>query len=262
MDNMFNLSQVAERIGRKIKRVECDWLARRPFLMTGTTSFISFTFDDFPTSAYNVGGAILKNYGLNGTYYVSLGMLNRQSPTGEIAGLDVIRNVFSDGHELGCHTYLHSDPWETRPDQFEMSIIENQRALLKLLPKVRFNTFSYPFANATSRIKRIASKYFACCRGGRQTLNSGKIDLNYLNAYFIDRRKNVSLSALKTLISRNSEAKGWLIFATHGIDNERSAYGCTPDFFEDIVRYSIKSGAVVLPVDRTCAFLKEFSGIV
>ena len=240
-----------ERMRNRYRMLTVDLLARRSFPMPHAAPFISFTFDDFPRSAYTAGGKILKNYGLAGTYYVSLGMLNRKSDPGEIADIEMLGNVVSDGHELGCHTYSHPNPWEATPGLFESSILENRRAFSDLFPGSDFHTFAYPYGVATPRTKRIAGKYFACCRGGRQSFNSGRIDLNYLNACFIDARKKESRSSVKSLISGNREAKGWLIFVTHHVAEDPSPYGCTPDFFEEIVRCSVESGAVVLPVFRT-----------
>ena len=39
--------------------------------------------------------------------------------------------------------------------------------------------------------------------------------------------------------------------ATHDVDDNPSPYGCTPGFFEEIVRYAVNSGAVILPVNKT-----------
>jgi hypothetical protein len=50
------------------------------------------------------------------------------------------------------------------------------------------------------------------------------------------------------MIDRNTAAVGWLIFATHDVCEHESTWGCSPRFFEDIVRYASRSGAAVLPV--------------
>lgn len=172
-----------------------------------------------------------------------------------MADREVLGNVLSDGHELGCHTYNHPDAWQTGPDLFESSIIENQRALWSIFPGRNFKTFAYPLGNATPRTKRIAGRYFVCSRGGRQTINEGRMDLNNLNGYFLDRRLEESPSSIQTIIDRTCHARGWLIFVTHDVDDDPSPYGCTPDFFEGVVRYAISSGAVILPVIKTCESL-------
>jgi len=96
--------------------------------------------------------------------------------------------------------------------------------------------------------KRIMSRYFTCCRGsGGQTFNASKADLNHLSAFFLEKTRE-NPQPVRDLIEQNSRAKGWLIFATHDVCDNPTPYGCRPDFFEEIVRCAVSSGARVLPV--------------
>jgi hypothetical protein len=88
---------------------------------------------------------------------------------------------------------------------------------------------------------------FACARGGGQTFNIGKTDLNYLRAYFLEKTRHDG-DAVKRLIDQNHVAGGWLIFATHDVSNTPTPYGCTPGFFQDIVEYAVRSGTRIAPV--------------
>jgi peptidoglycan/xylan/chitin deacetylase (PgdA/CDA1 family) len=224
-----------------------DTFAKRPVKLGSPASYITFTFDDFPKSAYIHGGAILKKFGLQGTFYVSMGMMNRKSPSGEIAGPELLRLALDDGHELGCHTYDHLDAWDTSPGAYEKTIIKNRHEFSKILPGVAPRTFAYPYANATPGTKQVAARYFDCCRGGPQSANVGVADFNYLNACFLDRRKSGESSSIREMIDANRRTGGWLIFATHDIDEKPSPYGCTPHFFEEIVNYAVASGSRILP---------------
>ena len=55
---------------------------------------------------------------------------------------------------------------------------------------------------------------------------------------------------IKGVIDENSKAGGWLIFATHDLSDLPTRWGCVPQLFEDIVEYSVNSGARILPVFR------------
>src|SRR5687768_7929608 len=90
-------------------------LCRRPIRMRNSAPLISFTFDDFPRSALDVAGEILKQRGVAGTYYASLGLMNRDSPVGPIFGESDLVRLVGDGHELGSHTFSHRSAWSTRP---------------------------------------------------------------------------------------------------------------------------------------------------
>jgi len=239
-------------------------LAVRPAL-----PLISFTFDDFPRSALLEAGSILGRYGVLGTYYASLGLMGKQSHLGPMYETEDLKELVHLGHELGCHTFGHCHSWNTPPDAYERAILENQKALTEVLPGASFQTFAYPHSAPRLAVKRVTGRYFRCCRGGGlkagrylhrhapggQTFNWGVTDLNYLCAFFLEQSRD-NPTAVKSLIDQNARARGWLIFATHDVCDEPSPYGCTPDFFEQVVRWSVDSGARVLPVLKALESLK------
>jgi len=235
------------RVQGRYRRSAAAFFFRRPFAINSPTPFISFTFDDFPRSALLEGGAILKRFGLSGTYYASLGLMGKNALSGPIFVPEDLKALVEEGHELGCHTFDHCHSWETKTTVFENSIVENEAALQELLPEASFRTFSYPISPPRPQIKQKAAKHFVCCRGGGQTFNVGTTDLNYLRAYFLEKGRDHP-ETVRNLIEQNRRARGWLILATHDVCADPSPFGCTPDFFEDIVRCAVSSGARILPV--------------
>jgi len=252
----MNLSNLRARIHGRYQRSVSSLLFRRPVAIRNTVPLISFTFDDFPSSALLTGGSILERYAVAGTYYASLGLMGKPSPVGTIFSPEQLEQLLARGHELGCHTFAHCHSWETRPSAFEESIIENRRAIGRLLPGMAFKTFSYPIACPRPQSKRSTAKYFACCRGGGQRFNAGTMDLNQLSAYFLEKSRDFP-EAVRNMIEQNRRARGWLIFATHDVCDSPTPYGCTPGFFEDIVQCAVASGARILSVaqalDVVCA---------
>ena len=198
---------------------------RRPFVLNQRCPIISFTFDDFPRSALTVGGKILVRHGATGTYYVSLGLAGKQTASGQIFFPEDLNTLVEEGHELGCHTFSHCDSWATATRTFENSIIQNHAALARLFPYAEFKTFSYPISLPRPHTKARIADYFLGCRGGGQTFNKGKIDLNQLSAYFLEKSRG-NLQVVKDLIDRNREACGWLIFATHDLACAASLIVC------------------------------------
>jgi peptidoglycan/xylan/chitin deacetylase (PgdA/CDA1 family) len=217
--------------------------------MHNSVPYISFTFDDFPRSALQVGGDILSQVGLQATYYASFGLMGTEAPSGKIFVFDDIKELLAQGHELGCHTFTHCDSFETNPKVFEDSIIKNGSALNELLPGAAFKSFSYPISGPRLDTKRRVRKYFCCSRGGGQTFNDGIADLNLLKAFFLEKSRD-NPSFVKEVIDRNCRARGWLIFATHDVSETPTPYGCMPSFLEGIVKYSMDSGARILPVAK------------
>jgi hypothetical protein len=243
---MFN--DFLRKVGNHYRNAMSIGLERRTIQIKNDKPFISFTFDDFPRSAFLLGGAILNKYKIRGSYYASFGMMGGKTVLGDIFTEEDVKELTAEGHEIGSHTFDHLNPWETRADIFEESIIRNQKAVFSIIPKFAFKTLAYPYTGPHPKIKRVAGKYFSCCRGGGQISNIGRIDLNLLRSCFIDRRHREDLEYFRRLIQINIKDKGWLIFSTHDISARPSAFGCSPEIFESIVREAVGSSATILPI--------------
>ena len=87
-----------------VKRHREASLAARPV----GRAIVSFTFDDFPQSAWKSGGRILGEYGASGTYYTSLGLMGKTTPVGRMFEREDLEAVAEAGHEVACHTYDHA----------------------------------------------------------------------------------------------------------------------------------------------------------
>jgi peptidoglycan/xylan/chitin deacetylase (PgdA/CDA1 family) len=247
----MSLDHFKTRLLSRVQRSAAHRLARRPFAVESTTPIVSFTFDDFPRSALLTGGTILNRFGLTGTYYASFGLMGTQAPTGEIFVAEDLPLLRQQGHELGCHTFSHSHSWDTATADYEASLEKNSQALKRLVPGASFRTFSYPISPPWPASKRRAGARFLCCRGGGQTYIAREGDLNYLAAFFLEKSRD-DFAAVSALIEENRRARGWLVLATHDVDGTPTPYGCTPDFFEAVVRRVVESGSTVLSVADAC----------
>lgn len=250
----MSLGTLCRRADRACQRRLSRWLGRRPCRVQPEQPIVSFTFDDFPRSAMSNGATILERHGLVGTYYVSLGLAGRTSATGPAFELADLATLLAHGHELGCHTYSHCPAWETAPAAYEAAIRRNADMLQQCHPELRFRTHSYPISHPRPETKRIASRHFGCCRAGGQTFNLGNVDLNHLSAFFLEQSRD-NIDAITHLLEDNARQRGWLILATHDIDDSPTRYGCTPAFFTRIVRSVLDSGARVMPVGAALAVL-------
>lgn len=229
---------------------------KRPFVIKSSTPVISFSFDDFPQSAVRRGGTILKEFNVVGTYYASLGLIGQEGPSGRLFDVEDLKRVFEDGHELGCHTFSHCHSGKTPPGLFEQALIRNRAALHELAPEKEFQTLAYPISGPRPFTKLRAGRHFLCCRGSGQWFNHGLVDLNNVAAYFLEKSRD-RIDVVKKVIDLNRQAVGWLIFATHDIAETPTPYGCRPEFFEEVVRYSVSSGARILPVADALRALKS-----
>ena len=100
------------------------------------------------------------------------------------------------------------------------------------------------------------SKHFDCCRGGGQAHNAGTLDANMLSAYFLEKDAG-DLARVKRMFEVNARDRGWLILATHDVCDAPTPYGCTPEFFEAVVRQAVGSGAKILPVSEALTMVRS-----
>ena len=251
----MNSSAIWSRPANAWRRRAARWLTRRPFTIPAGGALVSFTFDDFPRSAFLVGGAILEDFGFRGTYYASLGLAGSDSEGGELFHPADLTALLLRGHELGCHTFDHCPSWSTQPARFEASVIRNATELASHSPSARFRTLSYPIDYPRPETKLRVSQRFACCRGGGQTFNTRTVDLNYLASFFLEQSRD-RYDVIQNTLEANNTSGGWLIFSTHEVSENPTRFGCTPTFFRRVVECVAASGVQVLPVFEALKQLK------
>ena len=170
--------------------------------------------------------------------------MGQDSVSGKICETNNVNDIIKANNEIGCHTYNHMGALEQSPKEFENSLVENQKHLEKYFPQVNFEVFAYPKGQITVKTKRIVQKYYKCSRSTQPGINYGNSDFNSLFACKIYGNEKNFLWA-KNYIDKNQKVKGWLVFYTHDVSENPSAYGCTPSYLEKVIRYSIETGATI-----------------
>lgn len=220
--------------------------ATRPARLQWPGGVVSFTFDDFPKTALDSGGAILRQYKARGTYYASLGLAGTTRNLGPMFEIDDLRAASQDGHEIACHTYNHLDLVGAEMSRIVGEVVENAAALSASMPDMRMTTFAYPYGAVSIAAKRALAYRFACCRGTAAGINHGRVDLADLRGTEVYDSK-YDRTGLCGLIERNREVGGWLIFYTHDVEERPSPFGCKPAQLEELVAHAVERSAV-LPV--------------
>lgn len=197
---------------------------------------ISFTFDDVPESTFLHAQPILEKYQFRGTFYLSLCFLELDGVKAPLYSRDNIIACMSSGHELGCHTYRHIHFYQTsNSGVIENSIRANQEKLKAQGIQEDFENFSYPYGEQTRRSKKIAAKFFKTCRGIDHGINRDTVDLHNLKAVRLYERQH-SIDEILSILEDFDKSGGWLIFYTHDVQPNFSEYGCSPGYFERVVR--------------------------
>ncbi len=211
-----------------------ETLGRRELELGDVGPVVSFTFDDFPKSALDLGGAILARYGLRGTFYAAMGQLGQTTSVGRIASASDLARLLDEGHELGNHSYAHPSGRSTSPADYERDVIKGMTAVDQVIGDGREQHFSYPSGHVTFRLKTRIGARTASCRGIVPGINESPVDLNLLRANAL-YSSSIRMDSIARLLERNVERRGWLIFYTHDLAEQPSAFGCTPAEFEEVV---------------------------
>jgi peptidoglycan/xylan/chitin deacetylase (PgdA/CDA1 family) len=198
---------------------------------------ISFTFDDFPKSALDVGGRILQRYGARGTYYVSMGLAGTNRVVGAMFDEEDVRTAHYTGHEIACHTFSHPNCGSLKRSAILAEIRGNAAALRTVIRDRAFVNFAYPYGAVSHTVKRALRFRFKTCRGIRPGINQGTVDLADLRAIPL-YNSEFDQNQLLRLIDHNRAAGGWLIFYTHDLSDTPSRFGCTPCQLETLAHYA------------------------
>jgi len=240
---------IAARLVREIG----GFLRTRPAKINWPGGVVSFTFDDFPRSAWINGGAILERYDRRGTYYTAMGLAGTANNLGPLFELEDLRAAHARGHEIACHTFSHRDCGRASPAEIDIEIKSNAAALAQALDGFVTTNFAYPFGGVSLSAKQAFNGRFASCRGTGRGINRGTVDLADLFSTSLYSH-NFDRDRFCQLIEDAQTSGGWLIFYTHDVADEPSPFGCTPAQFQSIVAYAAEN-APVLPVRDVLAGL-------
>jgi len=240
-------------IAARLIRELGGFMATRPATVNWPGGVVSFTFDDFPRSAWLNGGPILERHGLRGTYYAAMGFAGGGNHLGPMFETDDLRAAHARGHEIACHTYSHRDCMRATPAEIVAEIERNGAALAQTLDGAWPVDFAYPFGGVSQTAKTAVEARFASCRGTGRGINRGTVDLADLLSNSIYNR-DFDRDRLCQLIDDAQAGGGWVIFFTHDVAENPSDFGCTPAQLNAIVAYAAEN-ASVLPVRDVLAKL-------
>lgn len=210
----------------------------------------SFSFDDFPRSAWEIGGPILERHGAKATFYAAGAYCGRT-----VDGIDyfdeaMLREIAAAGHEIGCHSYSH-EPCPRVGDALLTDDLERNAIFLEetLGAGAGAASFAYPYGEVCARTKRLMAERFAASRGIHPGVNGASTDLSQLKAIALERR-SWRADKVQRWIHEAYAATGWLVFFSHDVSDDPSPYGCTPDMLEHALGLAQATGFELAPVGR------------
>jgi peptidoglycan/xylan/chitin deacetylase (PgdA/CDA1 family) len=236
-----------------------QWLSSmysRRVVLGNRGPIVSFSFDDFPRSAFMVGGRILHNHGVRGTYYAAVGLMNKSTELGEQFHRGDLDALLDDGHELASHTFSHISCRSVSCLAFRGEVEKGRRAIRDLTGRNDSGNFAFPFGDVTLNAKKTVGRDVTSCRGIWNGLNGPEIDLNLLRANCL-YGDQATFGGVRDLILDNERRKSWLIFYSHDVQHTPSRFGCTPALLESTVGFAMRMNARILTVAEVVAELLE-----
>lgn len=216
---------------------------------------VSFTFDDVPMSAITNGENILKKYNFSGTYYISLDLMEKEGFDFKNGDDELLKQIVDRGGELACHTFRHLHLFKSDKGQIVSDLEENQQTIQQFISKYKFESFSYPFGEQSVVARNITRKKYKSARSVYQGINNGRVDLNGLKCYRL--YESIHLGKIYAAINKAIELNGWLIFYTHDVKNNPTDVGCSPAYFEEVVKYCHDKKLKVLTIKEALDLIQN-----
>jgi peptidoglycan/xylan/chitin deacetylase (PgdA/CDA1 family) len=209
-------------------------------------AIVSFTFDDVPASAASAGAPILEAAGVRGTYYLCGALLGGQGDLTPLLDRGQAEALARAGHELGCHTYAHTDVRSIDWASLEVGLRKNAETLSAISGRPPRN-FAYPFGGISFGKKLRLQSHFETCRGIYPGINVGRVDAGMLKAVPL-YSSALDEDGVRRWIAQAVATSGWLIFFTHDVSERPTPYGVTPDLLRAAVAAAVEAGCACVPM--------------
>jgi peptidoglycan/xylan/chitin deacetylase (PgdA/CDA1 family) len=212
----------------------------------------SITFDDFPRSAWTVGGEVLGRHNARATYYAAGSFEGATADGLEYFTADDLKDIVAAGHEIGCHGFAHEVNWKLSSQDLVIDSERNAAATRSALGDYVMSSYAHPFGEASPRTKALLGARFATGRGIRKGVNAGVMDLSQLKAVGIEKWWWTP-QYIEGVVAQAKAKTGWLIFFTHDVSDNPSPYGATPAMLDHALAALAAAQIEVLPVKHALA---------
>jgi peptidoglycan/xylan/chitin deacetylase (PgdA/CDA1 family) len=246
-------------LGQKLSYRLARHLRTAPWHARDVGPIVSFTFDDAPASAATHGAAILEESGIRGTYYLCGGLLGGVGDLSPILDRAQAKRLAEAGHEIGCHTYAHTDVRCRRWPALRSGLARNAEVLAEITGGAALRSFAYPHGGISFGKKLRLQSSFETCRGIYPGINVRKVDVGLLKAVPLYSGE-LDLAAALRWIEAAVSTSGWLVFFTHDVSDDPTPFGVTPDLLRSVVRSAIATGCACIPVGDAADRLRPSAG--
>jgi len=237
----------------RIARRLTQWRVADPVAKQPNRPIVSFTFDDFPKSAADIGAQIIQDAGGRATYYACTSFMNKTTSTGEQFGRAEIEALTKAGHEIGAHSHTHLDCSKAQVNQVRSDIQVNLAHLNDLGVK-DIQSFAYPYGETQHALKHALKSEFLTARGVLAGENTPRADRMQLRALEISGQ-DWTVQRARKAIDAAKTSPAWIVIFTHDVTTSPSDYGTTPQALKDLAQAAQDIGAEIITMKNAAKHL-------
>ncbi len=235
------------RVFSKLSRFLARTLVTKKLPMTNTKPLVTFTFDDASASACSTGAMLLERYKARATYYISGAGCGMAGYCGPLATTEQVKALWLKGHEIGCHTYSHTDVASVGYNVLAAELERNRSFLQSIHRDMIIRNFAYPYGELSFGIKRYLEGHFDSCRSLRPGVNVSTADLGALKSSEL-QNASIDHEGVAQIVAETARRNGWLLFTSHDVDHEPSRFGVSPDLLAFALKTACEAGCHLVTV--------------
>ncbi len=207
----------------------------------GEVRYVTVTFDDGFESQYRAADA-LEDRGMRGVYFVSSGVLDGTFEGFPTMTGEQVRELEVRGHEIGGHTYNHTNISGLDESGVRSEIEQNRAALAGI--GVEPVAFAYPYGQGVEH-RDVVADYYPYARTVNWDIDTVPPEEPYTlggTAVTMDNHES-----LEPVLERMAPGE-WLVITLHHIDDEveRSDVDISRDTYADILDRLDRPGIAVV----------------
>lgn len=202
---------------------------------------VVFTFDDTNIDSWYNNRDLFKQYNIKATFFLT------QPYNMDASMLKKLHRLEDRGHEVGCHSMNHINPWAYLEmysvDEYITNEVLSARDTMIALG---FNPTSYaiPFGLTTNELNESILKYFSNIRLATQNYNNTTLDQideifypwnekRIHNAMGLDVYYQISIENLTLGLQKAKENQEAIIFYCHKIDDSGNSFTTSRAYLEE-----------------------------
>jgi len=244
-----------QMLAGKLTRLLARNVPTKKLTMRNTRPLVSFTFDDAAATACTIGAGLLEQIHARGTFYISGEKCGKPSPTGRLATIEQLKALHGKGHEIACHTFSHMPVVGISRQALASDLDRNRFFLQGVLGNSPVSNFAYPYGDISFATKRYLGVRYDSCRATTPGVNADVADLGVLKSNALEQ-SSTDRHGVSHLITETVRRNGWLLFASHDVNDTPSQYGVRPELLTFALRSALAAGCRLVTVAQALRILR------